>query len=65
MSKDLILEPNLDLINSKEIIKVYNNVYLTNDNGSLRADKVDYDFETSYYNISMFGDERVKVQLIQ
>ena len=56
---------NLSLLATQNFVEIYNNVYLTNENGSLRADKVDYDFETKYYNISMFGDKKVKVKLIQ
>ena len=41
------------------------NVFLTNDKGSLRADKVHYDFETKYYQISMFSDKKVKIKLIK
>ena len=44
---------------------VYNNVFLTNDDGSLRADKVYYDFETKHYQISMFSDKKVKIKLIK
>ena len=46
-------------------MNVYNNVFLTNDNGSLKADKVKYDFETRYYQISMFDNQKVKVKLIK
>ena len=63
--KTIILSKNLDLLATEDSAVAYNNVYLTNDNGFLRADKVDYDFETKYYNISMFGDKRVKAKFIQ
>ena len=63
--KTIILSENLDLLATEDSAIAYNNVYLTNDNGSLQADKVDYDFETKYYNISMFGDKRVKAKFIQ
>ena len=60
----VVLADNLDLLASNDTATVYNNVYLTNNDGSLTADKVDYDFEKKYYKISMFGDKSVKVKLI-
>jgi len=60
-----ISSENLDLISTKDTISIYNNVNLNNKNGSLKADKVDYDFESRYYQISMFKDEKVKVNLIK
>ena len=56
---------NIDLLATEDSATVYNNVFLTNDQGSLRADKVHYDFETRYYQISMFSDEKVKIKLIK
>ena len=61
----LILADNLDLLASEESATVYNNVVLTNDRGSLRADKVDYDFETKYYHVYMFDNKKVKIKLIK
>ena len=63
--KTIILSKNLDLLATEDSAVAYNNVYLTNDNGFLRADKVDYNFETKYYNISMFGNKKVKAKFIQ
>ena len=60
-----VLAENLDLLATEDTATVYNNVFLTNDTGSLRADKVYYDFETKYYHISMFSDEKVKIKLIK
>ena len=60
-----IQSENLDLFASKDIASIYNNVNLINKNGSLKADKVDYDFKTQYYKISMFNDKKVKINLIQ
>ena len=45
----IIQSENLDLFASKDIASIYNNVNLINENGSLKADKVDYDFKTNYY----------------
>ena len=60
-----VLAENLDLLATEDSATVYNNVFLTNDKGSLRADKVYYDFETKYYHISMFSNEKVKIKLIK
>ena len=56
---------NIDLLATEESATVYNNVFLTSDKGSLRADKVLYDFETKYYQVSMFSDKKVKIKLIK
>ena len=58
-----ILADNLDLLASEDSATVYNNVVLTNDRGSLRADKVDYDFETKYYHVYMFDNKKVKIKV--
>ena len=61
----ILLSENIDLLASQDTAVIYNNVILTDDRGYLLADKVDYDFETKYYNISMFNDKRIKVKLIK
>ena len=58
-----VLSENLDLLASEDTAAVYNNVFLTNDKGSLRADKVHYDFLEKYYKISMFDDKNNKVKI--
>ena len=63
--KTTVLAENLDLLASEDSATVYNNVFLTNDKGSLRADKVYYDFETKHYQVSMFSDDKVKIKLIK
>ena len=60
-----VLAENLDLLATEDSVTVYNNVFLTNDKGSLQADKVYYDFETQYFHVSMFNDEKVKIKLIK
>ena len=60
-----VIADNIDLLATEDSAIVYNNVFLTNDKSSLRADKVYYDFETKYYQISMFSDEKVKIKLIK
>ena len=60
-----IFAENIDLLANENSATVYNNVFLTNDEGSLRADKIYYDFETKYYQVSMFSDKKVKIKLIK
>ena len=63
-SKTIILAENLDLLSNENYASVYNNVTLTNDNGSLKADRINYDFNTRLYEVSMFDNEKaVKVKI--
>ena len=64
-SKTIVLAENLDLLATEDSASIYNNVILTSEKGSLRADKIDYDFETKYYQVSMFNDKKVKIKLIK
>ena len=54
---------NMDLLASVDTASIYNGVILTSTKGSLVADKIEYDFQTKYYKVSMFKNERVKVKL--
>jgi hypothetical protein len=60
-----IFSENLDLLATENFVKIYNNVKLNHSTGSLRADKIDYDFETKYFKVSMFEDSVVKMKVIQ
>ena len=60
-----ILSGNLNLVSSKDSASIYNNVVVNSKNGQLKADKVDYNFESKYYKVSMFKDERIKIKLIE
>ena len=60
-----IYSDNLDLLATQDVITIYNNVELFNKSGSLKADKVDYNFEEKNYKISMFNDKKIKIKLIQ
>ena len=60
-----VFAENLNLLASKDTASIYNSVSITNDKGDLIADKVDYNFETKYYKISMFDNKRVKAKLIR
>ena len=61
----IILADYLDLLSTTNSATVYDNVILTTTKGSLRADKVNYDFETKFYKISMLSDKKVKVKIIK
>ena len=60
-----ITAENLDLLATTNIVKIYNDVNLNYPTGSLRADKIDYDFETKYFKVSMFDDNAVKMKVIE
>ena len=60
-----ITSENLDLLATKNILEIRNNVVLNYPTGSLRADKIDYDFETKYLKVSMFDDENIKMKVIK
>ena len=63
--KTIIFAENLDLLATENFVKIYNNVKLNDPTGFLRADKIDYDFETKYFKVSMFDDKAVKVKITQ
>ena len=60
-----IFAENLDLLATKNTVDVYNNVRLNHTTGSLQADKINYDFETKYFKVSMFDDKTVKMKVIK
>ena len=61
----VITANNLDLLSTKNIMKIYNNVNLDNATSSLQADKIDYNFETKYFKASMFGDKKIEMKVTQ
>ena len=61
----VITADNLDLLSTKNIMKIYNNVNLDNATSSLQADKIDYNFETKYFKVSMFGDKEIEMKVTQ
>ena len=63
--KTIVLSENLDLLASEDYAYIYNDVSITNENGFLLADKIDYNFETEKYNISMFNNDKVKAKIIE
>ena len=65
-SETIILSENLDLIASEDIAIIYNNVTITNnEKGSLKADKIDYNFITEFYKVSMFSNKNVKIKIYE
>ena len=60
-----IFSDNLDLLAAENSVKIYNNVNLNDITGSLKADKIDYDFETKYFRVSMFGDKTIKMKVVK
>ena len=58
-----IFAENLDLLATASFVKIYKDVTLNYPTGSLVADKIDYNFETKYFKISMFDDKTVKIKI--
>ena len=61
----IISAQNLDLLATKNFVEIYNDVSLNYPTGSLQADKIDYDFETKYFKVSMFSDETIKMKVVK
>ena len=61
----IIFAENLDLLAAKNSVKIYNSVFLDYATGNLQADKIDYNFETKYFKVSMFDDKSIKMKVIQ
>tara|TARA_B100001750_G_C15387127_1_gene535515 strand:+ start:10 stop:603 length:594 start_codon:yes stop_codon:yes gene_type:complete len=61
----VIFSENLDLLASEDFASIYNDVFITNDKGSLAADKIDYNFETKFYKVSMYDNKKVKMKIIR
>jgi lipopolysaccharide assembly outer membrane protein LptD (OstA) len=60
-----IFSENLELLGDKSIVKIYNNVVVNYPTGSfIQADKIDYNFETKYFKVSMFDDKRIKMKVL-
>jgi len=60
-----IFSDNLDLLATEDSVKIYNNVIINYPEASLRADKIDYDFATKYFKVSMFDDKAVKIKVLK
>ena len=56
----------LEMFGNESAVKIYNDVNINYPTGtSLRADKVEYDFETKYLKVSMFDDKRIKMKVFK
>ena len=61
-----IFSDNLDLLGNESSVKIYNNVNINYSTGSLlRADKVDYNFETKFFKVSMFDDKLINMKVLK
>ena len=60
-----IFSDNLDLLATEDSVKIYNNVIVNYPEASLRADKIDYNFVTKYFKVSMFDDKAVKIKVLK
>ena len=60
-----IFAQNLDLLATKNSVEIYNDVSLNYPTASLQADRIDYDFETKYFKVSMFDDKDIKMKVIK
>ena len=61
----IIFAENLDLLATENSVKIYNSVFLDYATGNLQADKIDYNFETKYFKVSMFDDKSIKMKVIK
>ena len=61
----IIVSKNLDLLSNDNFASIYNNVVLTTKNGSLTADKINYNFKSELYKITMFDDNEVKIKITE
>ena len=56
---------NLDLVATKNFARIYNNVNLNYNEGSLVADSVEYDFQKKIFLVSMFDEDNIKMKVIK
>ena len=60
-----IFAENLDLLATRNSAEIYTNVNLNYSTGYLQADKIDYNFETKHFKVSMFDDKAIKMRVVQ
>ena len=60
-----IFAENMDLLATKNIANIYNNVRLDNPEGNLSADIINYNFDTKNFKVSMFDGEAIQMQITQ
>ena len=61
----IILAENLDLLAAENFVEIYNDVSLKYNTNYLLADKINYNFETKHFKVSMFDDKSVKMKVIR
>ena len=61
----LITAKNLDLLATENFAEIYNDVYLDHGSGNLEADRINYNFETKNFKVSMFDDKLIKMKVIK
>ncbi len=60
-----IFSNNLDLLATKNTVEIYNNVILDLPTATVVADKIDYNFDSKSFKVSMFDDKAVKMKVIK
>tara|TARA_B100000029_G_scaffold188852_1_gene186562 strand:+ start:4157 stop:4747 length:591 start_codon:yes stop_codon:yes gene_type:complete len=60
-----IFSENLDFLATNNFMEIYNNVYLYSPSSNLVADKIDYNFETKFFTVSMFDEKAVQVKVLK
>ena len=60
-----ITAENLDLLAADNFVQIYNEVNLYSKTNHLIADKINYDFETKHFKVSMFDDSAIKMKVIR
>jgi len=56
---------NFDMLATENSVKIFNNVFLSYPAGSLKADIINYDFETKYFTVSNFDDKLIKMKVMR
>tara|TARA_B110000438_G_scaffold300786_1_gene354005 strand:- start:1347 stop:1934 length:588 start_codon:yes stop_codon:yes gene_type:complete len=60
-----ILAENMDLLATKNYMEIYNNVNVDYVSGNLKGDKINYNFTTKKFKVSMFDDKTVKMRIFR
>ena len=61
----LITAQNLDLLAAENFVEIYNDVSLDYTTGSLKADRIEYDFKTKNFKVSMYDDKTIKMKVVR
>ena len=60
-----IYAKNLNLLATEKKFIAMNDVKLTHTTGFLQADEIAYDFETKYFKVSMYDNERIIMKVVK